>query len=860
MNSAFTIVAKNYLSMATVLAKSFRANHSEDFYIFILDDDDCALKDLENVYSIIRWFDLAIDSKEISRMRTIYNVMEFATAIKPFVAEYLIQQRYSSVLYFDPDIQIFEPLTEIFDIVNSGKLFLTPHITYPMSIDEKEPGEYDFLISGIYNLGFIGIPANRLDFLNFWKDRLKRHCINDIENALFVDQIWIDFVPGMYDTHISQDTSYNVAYWNINQRDLILQDGKFYVDERPLKFFHFSGFNALKPYILSKYQTLKPKKPVIKNPPLNELCQNYAQLLIDSGFIEFSKTSYAYDTTPSGIKLSTPIRRIYREYLMASEDPEKHFEEPPNPFDESDSKFIQWLNSPAPIFGYISPASVDTDQIEPNEIISQPQRLTVTRLLRYLINIVVKIKHTLAPQPPVINEPAELENRDYDDLMPTIYQGALWKSRPDLQSAFRSPCQLDRIDFLKWVKISGVQEEVPEELSIGTSIKSHFFSYDKLQNKHVSLTKSFWEETPVKQSGINLIGFLTSESSTGEEARNLLEVIKLSGLDYSVFDSKSTIFRKSVKLSDWGQNISNHKTNILVFNADILSNYREALGESCFINHKSIALSAWEVETLPKRLANNFDAVDEIWACSNFARDAIQQSTDKEVYAFSLPIQVPKLDDSFSREMFNIPKDKFVFLFCFDFLSVLERKNPVGLIDAYTKAFKDDEDTILVLKSVNSSFVKDKSGPVFEKILQRKDIILIDQYFNEAQLDGIINDSDAYISMHRAEGFGLTMAESMVLGKPTIATGYSGNLDFMNEDNSFLIPYKKVLIPDSAVPYNGCGSWADPIIDDAIDIMREVNTMSSVVKQKSEKGQKDILTFNSVESKVDFLKDRIITD
>jgi glycosyltransferase involved in cell wall biosynthesis len=838
--------------MATVLAQSFKSHHSEDFYIFILDDDDYKLQDLENIYSIIRWHDLGIDGNEIAKMRMLYDVMEFATAIKPFVIEYLIKNGYSAVLYFDPDIEIFESIGEIFESVNSGKIFLTPHITYPMAIDEKSPGEYDFLISGIYNLGFIGVPKIRLDFLNFWKDRLRRHCISDISNALFVDQRWIDFVPGMYDTHISRYPGYNVAYWNINQRDITLQNNKYFVNGQSLKFFHFSGFNPLKPYILSKYQTLKPRKPVVKNPPINMLCQNYAKSLINSGFIELSKTPYEYNLTPSGIKLTQPIRRLYREYLLDSEDPEKQFEEPPNPFIDSESKFIEWLNSPAPTFGQISSSSVDSD-----ENVARSVRKYIIHILKRADGISRQIKQYAKGRNIRDMVKVELTDVSFEGLNPTIYQRELWKLRTDLQSAFPSPCEANRVDFLKWVKNHGTKEGVPNELSLGTDIKSNFFSYDKKQDSFITLSKSFWRETPIRQPGINLIGNLTSESSTGKSARTLLETIKLSGLDYCVFDNKSTVFRKSVKLDDWGSDLSNYKTNIMVLNADMIVSYVEALGPSCFKNHRTITLSAWELENMPMHLAKNFDLVDEVWSNSNFTKETIQKVTDREVYSFSLPVSVPILDDSYSRDMFDIPKDKFVFLFCFDFLSELERKNPLGLIEAYTKAFREDEDSILVLKSVNSSFVKKKASLVFEEVLQRKDIILIDQYFSDNQVSGIINDSNAYISMHRAEGFGLTMAESMILGKPTIATGYSGNLDFMNNDNSFLIPYKKVLIPDTAAPYKGCGYWADPIIDDAVDLMREVKSMSSMVEEKSKKGQKDVLISNSVESKVEFLRQRI---
>ena len=854
MRSAFTIVAKNYLSMAAVLATSFRKYNNLDFFIFVLDDDDKDIPDSPNLYSILRPIDLNLDHNELAKMRMIYSVMEFATAVKPFVLEALFNNDYKSVLYFDPDIEVFDNVNEIYETVENGNIFLTPHSTVPMPRKQENPSEYDIMVSGIYNLGFIGVPSIRLDFLKFWQERLRRDCISDIENALFVDQKWIDFVPGMYPTHISHETCYNVAYWNLNQRDLEFQDGKYLVDGKPLKFFHFSGYNPLKPYILSKYQSFNPLKPISRNSTLKQICDSYKEKLIESNFLVTSKEEYKFDRTPSGIKLSEPIRRLYRYELLRSENPEINLKEPPNPFIDKEETFISWLNKPATYFSagkYAS--STSGGRLKAIETLLGNGRASESLVL--LLRKLKASTRRLRQDSPTTTPQTNL----YDDLVPSVYHKTLWQLREDLMAVFPDPCNTDKVAFLDWLANYGTSEGVPVELTSGVKKTSQLKTFDPQTKKEISIAPSFWATCPVEDFGVNLFGFFSSESGTGEEARNLLKAVDVAQIRYSAYESIATVSRKSIPFSSWGESLKNFKTNLLTINADILDTFANDAGSALFNNHKNISLCAWEVEGFPSSQEKKLHLLDEIWACSTFAKESIANATSKEVYAFSLPVELPTNIEPFHREIYGIPENNFVFLFCFDFLSVFERKNPLGLIEAYVKAFKEDENVSLVLKCVNSKIMPQHAREVFEETLKRRDIFVIDQYLNSDKLHSLLNGVDAYISLHRAEGFGLTIAESMALGKPTIATQYSGNLDFMNQQNSFLVPFTKVKIPDSAIPYNGCGKWANPNTDDASDIMRLVASMSSEVTKRAAKGKSDILTLHNPQSKQEFLKKRLLS-
>jgi hypothetical protein len=222
---------------------------------------------------------------------------------------------------------------------------LNPHFTDPMPRDGRKPNEQDILIAGAYNLGFIGIGSTAFadELLDWWGERLERDCIVDPERGFFVDQRWIDLVPGMAeDFHVLRDPGFNVAYWNLPTRTLDERDGRWFVNgDVPLKLFHFSGFDAARPHLLSKHQD---RIRLTDQPALAKLCEGYAAELVENGVEEVSSWPYTYDASASGVPLDQLNRRVYRD-LMA------------NGFDESlleargAAAFAEAASAPAEIGG-----------------------------------------------------------------------------------------------------------------------------------------------------------------------------------------------------------------------------------------------------------------------------------------------------------------------------------------------------------------------------------------------------------------------------------------------------------------------------------------------------------------------------
>ncbi len=184
--------------------------------------------------------------------------------------------------------------------------------------------------------------------------------------------------------------------------------------------------------------------------------------------------------------------------------------------------------------------------------------------------------------------------------------------------------------------------------------------------------------------------------------------------------------------------------------------------------------------------------------------------------------------------------DAFTFLFTFDFFSTARRKNPVGLVEAYKRAFEPGDGAQLVIKSFNGDVKPESLAQLERAAAGRDDIHVIDRFLPVEQKDALLARADAYVSLHRSEGFGLSLAEAMLLGKPVIATGYSGNLQFMTPANSWLVGYELTRVGEGVEMYPPDARWAEPDLDHAAELMREVRAGGDAVTLRAERGRRDV--------------------
>jgi glycosyltransferase involved in cell wall biosynthesis len=234
-----------------------------------------------------------------------------------------------------------------------------------------------------------------------------------------------------------------------------------------------------------------------------------------------------------------------------------------------------------------------------------------------------------------------------------------------------------------------------------------------------------------------------------------------------------------------------------------------------------------------------FEWVDEVWTHSTYSAGLIAPRSPVPVVAVPPPVVEPEPPGE-PLHLEGIP-DGFWFLFAFDFLSTVERKNPVGLVEAFTRAFGNREGPQLVLKAFNGDYKPEHLAQLRYAARGRDDVHLVDRWMTDAQRRALTARADCYVSLHRSEGFGLTMAEAMALGKPVIATGFSGNLDFMDDSTAYLVGHSLTTVGKGVDIYPEDGIWADPDLDHAAELMRRVADRPDEGAQRGERARQDVL-------------------
>lgn len=316
---AFTIVAKNYFASALTLAHSIKQSNPDcTFYIVLADKIDEKISEIkDDSYILIEAEKFKID--RFYEMAYKYDVTEFATSIKPFCIEYFQNIRgVEAILYIDPDIYVYEPFDEVFELLKQYSAVVTPHILTMNNVSQDI--ELGLLHSGIYNLGFFGI-ANTEDarkIVGWWKGKLLDYAYSDIATGLYTDQKWMNLVTiENANIYVLRDYAYNVAWWNFEERNIYEVSGKPYVRQGETKkkvvFFHFSGFKVGKDDTISKsesFKLLQNKKEII------QIFNVYQEKLKDNRYEEFSKLPYAYLTYDNGIVITMLQRRLYRSIIQ----------------------------------------------------------------------------------------------------------------------------------------------------------------------------------------------------------------------------------------------------------------------------------------------------------------------------------------------------------------------------------------------------------------------------------------------------------------------------------------------------------------------------------------------------------------
>jgi glycosyltransferase involved in cell wall biosynthesis len=406
-----------------------------------------------------------------------------------------------------------------------------------------------------------------------------------------------------------------------------------------------------------------------------------------------------------------------------------------------------------------------------------------------------------------------------------------WQTRTDLQATFPEPLGANAAGYRQWCGTHGVTEGVPPWAV-------------PVEPRPVS--------GPEDRFGVNIAGFLTAELGLGEMARIVHRIAERAGIPVaSVVEEQSIACRTALPQPETAGR-PRYPVSILAVNADytdlVLSSHPE-VGH----NRHRIGLWAWELEDFPAWMHPAFHLVDEVWTSSEFSRTAIARHSPVPVRVLPVPV----LDPGVPRPRERRPGDPVQFFFAFDFNSTAQRKNPWGLVTAFQRAFPGRRDVRLVIKTTNDQLHTAAAERLRMHVGSDDRIELVERYLTVAELHDLYDRSDAYVSLHRSEGFGLTVAEAMVRAKPVIATDYSSTTEFFDDSVGWPIPYRMVEVGPGWQPYQADGYWADPDLDAAARAMREVADDPAEASRRGLAAREHILRTRSVAAAADWMAARI---
>lgn len=337
-----------------------------------------------------------------------------------------------------------------------------------------------------------------------------------------------------------------------------------------------------------------------------------------------------------------------------------------------------------------------------------------------------------------------------------------------------------------------------------------------------------------KKPVIEVIGFFQSISGIGESARLCAQQLAADGYPVKC-TSVESFFRKPAEMEwNWANTIHDDQVQCRIYhlNPPMLPTVILQMGIKKFKQTYNIGYWAWELELIPTEWIKATRYMNAIFTPSEFTTNVIQCYTKAPVLTVTHPVVAGQATAN-KRAALGIPEDAFLIANIFSFGSAMERKNPVALVNAFKQVFKETDNAHLVLKA-NAGDESPEKKQLLELIAGHSKIHLIDQQWSRADILGLIQCASVYASLHRSEGFGLTIAEAMLLGTPTLVTAWSGNMDFNTEENSFLIPFTQVPVNSPHPEFKGLtnAQWAEANSDEAATILKAIYTHPELIAQK----------------------------
>lgn len=772
-----TLATLTTMAQARALGRSL-GRHQPDWPLEVVlvagDDVVSAVQNEESmrVRSAARELDVDIET-----LLACYQQEDLSVMLLPRLLLRYTQRRCEPVLHLPSSAWVLGGLEPIEGALATRSVLLAPRMTADVPDDGLEPSPAQMERAGRIEetiMAVDGTPGAD-GFLVWWGQHVEQ-TLGSLDGRQSgsrpEDRPWLarflELAPARFATAVLDDPGCNLNMWNLHARTLHSAHDEVLVDGRwPLRFLNLPGFDPTRPHRLN---AMASRARVSRSPVLHELCERYAQELREAGWQDSEHREDVGRRLADGLVYNDALRAMYASALALGE----RFDDP---FSEDGTRaFLAWLHGPAP-------------------------RGAAYGINRYVFHRVAR-------------------------------------ERPDVLRAYPDIDGVDGAGYVAWCWAFGRDELaipdrfMPPRSGLGAVGESRGAAA-ACRGSGATPTAPAHPFSPSRRAApsqagpaVRVTGYLGHTLGLGAAARGYVKALEAVDVPVRTVSVPLHHLELPVALdAGYGRHGFEdlihegcHGFEIVAVNADELPDLVERLGAGYFEGPR-IGIWGWETNTIPSRWQRAFALVDEIWVYSRFMAENIGAVAPVPVVALPPPVQPPP--EAAAPLRLGVP-DGFLFLFVFDYLSTIQRKNPVGLIEAFKLAFAPGEGPQLLVKTINAPLRPLAEEEVLWAAYGRSDIHVIDRSLSGEELNGLMAACDCYVSLHRAEGFGLTLAEAMAIGKPVIATGYSGNVDFMNGENSYLVDYTIGRVGPDCEIYPPEGEWAEPSIEHAAELMRRV--------------------------------------
>ncbi|HSR52394.1 MAG TPA: glycosyltransferase family 4 protein [Acidobacteriota bacterium] len=431
---------------------------------------------------------------------------------------------------------------------------------------------------------------------------------------------------------------------------------------------------------------------------------------------------------------------------------------------------------------------------------------------------------------------------------------AIYRSRQDLRELYPQPMGISRKELARWFVTHGaIEYDLPDAAVAPVArsfplreqiwIRLWWFAKKRVVRfdggipqeglpNEIPDAPSFpgSRVSPSAPPGMHVIGYLEAPTGKGEEGRGTLAALEAAGISHRAW----TVSGLSQEFAEDDSRIllSDDKAAFPValyhINADMMRAVRRRLPPLLKSAPLHIGYWDWELSHFPLEFGDRYEGLAEVWAPSRFCCQTFASLSSIPV-RWVPPCVIPAVTEPLPRSELDVPEDAFLFFNSFDIRSIPERKNPEGLVRAFQLLSQNNDHSAHLLLKVNHAEDQPKHVDRLREMAEGLPVTFLTEQTTRKGMNALMAACDCYISLHRAEGLGLPLIEAMYLGIPVIATGYSGNVDFLDESTGWPVEYRLCRLHQDTGPYPRGSVWADP---DPRDAARQ---MSSVLSQPDER-------------------------